>query len=90
MANRIRVEYVDEAVAAAEVAISPKASIAAERKFGKEMEAHQVEAGYYMAWFALGMPGGADGFDGWLDTVAGIEPVEHPPTAGSSSETSPL
>lgn len=82
-ATKIRVTYEDGETI--EIAQKPKAAIAAERKFGgNAFEDHPVEAGFYTAWFTLGMPGGPDGFDKWLDTVDAIERVEDPTEAASS------
>lgn len=82
-APKIKVTYSDGDTI--EVAQTPKVAIAVERKFGgKAFDEHPVEAGMYGAWFALGMPGGADGFDGWLDRVEIVEQVEDPTMAASS------
>lgn len=81
--QKIRVTFDDGTTE--EVAGTPKGAIAAERRWGgKAFEEHPIEAGCFVAWFTLGMPGGPDGFDKWLDTVVGVEQVEDPTTAATS------
>lgn len=94
MANKVRIVYTDGT--AQEVNLTAMASVAAERKFGKLDDAHQLEASYYMAFYALGAPGGVAGFEDWLRTVevaeqAGEElATGNPPEADPSPEVSPL
>jgi hypothetical protein len=69
-------------------------TVAAERRWGKTaFDEHPVEAGAYAAWFTLGMPGGADGFDAWLQTVEmdlpDDEETADPTPAAAPSEPSP-
>lgn len=88
--NRALLTYVDGSTA--EIRLTPKATIAAERKFGATLADHGAEASYYMAWFVLGMPGGANGFDAWLDGVDGIDGIEEaapvPPAETATEEGS--
>lgn len=92
-AKRMRVTYAptDEHPdgRTAEVAVTPKVTVMAERKYGTKglEETHGVEAGFYMAWCGLGMPGGASGFDPWLESVADMEGIEDPTKADSSPAT---
>lgn len=86
--NRALLTFVDGSTQ--EIKLTPKATIAAERKFGATLGDHGAEATYYMGWFVLGMPGGTNGFDSWLDTVEGVEPLEEadpiPPAEATPAE----
>lgn len=84
-ANRAVVSFTDGSTQ--EVTLRPKATIAAERKYGKEAHGdRQIEASFYMVWYTLGMPGGSDGFMAWLDSVEDLDPVEEASEAGSADD----
>lgn len=51
-----------------DIRIRPAGIIAAERRYQGGLE--RMEATIYSAWFTKGMPGGPDGFDGWLNSLA--------------------
>lgn len=97
MANKARIVYVDDRPDDV-VAMRPKHTIAAERKYGAKAQTdNAVEASLYMAWYALGMPGGSDGFVAWLDNVDEMAAYEEPagadasdPLEPASSDTSPI
>lgn len=77
-----------------DINVKMSALVAAERHYGnKAFEEHPIEAGMYGAWFALGMPGGKDGFEAWQDTVENFEPASDPTGAATApaepSEPSP-
>lgn len=86
-ANSIRLTFSDGTVR--DLAVSPKALVASERRWGADISQHQIESGFFMAWVTLGKPGGPDGFEEWLDNIEAVEPIEDPTTAATPSELSP-
>lgn len=86
-ASKIRLSFFDGQQH--DITVTPRALVAAERRWGDELGRHQIESGFYMAWVSSGMPGGPDGFESWLETIESAEEVADPTTAATPSELSP-